>query len=629
MRTPILFCVALSSLAVQPSLATDPIVTLPQSKITYRGILRGTVEDFHNIKFADDTSGSRRFAPPKPYSPPPGSEVDATVPGPACPQTRAAIPPFFSETPNQSEDCLNLQITRPAGTSASSEKLPVVVHITGGGVVKGAADDSNYDAANLVAQSVALNKPIIHVILNWRLTIFGFARLPVLKEQKSLNVGMRDQRAGYQWIKDNIEAFGGDPNRITAFGLSSGGTLSSLHLMTYGGERGVPFTQAWVMSGPPGTALNITSDATEIHTYAVAENLGCKPEGSKDEAILACLREVPMDKLTEAAMAYSVANHPPAGLFTFIPSVDDDFIPGRQSALYKAGKFVKGVPMVFGWAQDDGATSVGPAPIFQTEEDMKAPIKNFAHQLDDDDYKKLFALYPAQDFEIDVQNYEARKAESDPVVPVHYFRVARIMRDLLFSCSSIDFGFEMTRQSQKVEAFQGVYHYTMNQSMVTPLFRAAGMPWLGTVHGSDLDYFYNNLFPREKVSEEDLKLSDTMIASFVNFAYTGRPHVEDDPSWPESFQDVDKGRAESPNAFNIKVLGGPLGTGAAHLAPRSRQYDDDDDDSGTMQIPLGDGHFEYGEMESPMDSNRKRELTREDLFERCAFINSLSEKLGH
>ncbi|KAJ8119588.1 hypothetical protein ONZ43_g3490 [Nemania bipapillata] len=371
----------------------------------------------------------------------------------------------------------------------------------------------------------------------------------------------------------------------------------------------------------------MTSDATEIHTYAVAENLGCKPKDSGDEAILACLREVPMDKLTEAAMAYSVANHPPAGLFTFIPSVDDDFIPGRQSELYKAGRFVKGIPMVFGWAQDDGATNAGPAPLFQTEEDMKVPIKNFAHKIDDDDYGNLFALYPAQDFEIDVEHYEVRKAESDPVVPVHYFRTARIMRDLLFSCSSIDFGFEMTRQSQEVDNFPGVYHYTLNQSMVTPLFRAAGMPWLGTVHGSDLDYFYNNIFPRDQMSEEDLKLSDAMIASFINFAYTGRPNGEDDPSWLESFQDVDKGRAGSPNTFSIKVLGGPLGTGAAHLARRSRQYNDNDTVS--MQIPLGDGHFEYGEMESPTDRIRKQELTREDLFERCAFINSLSEKLGH
>lgn len=122
-----------------------------------------------------------------------------------------------------------------------------------------------------------------HVALNYRLTIFGFARLPILKDQKSLNVGMRDQRAGFQWVKDNIAAFGGDPEKITSFGLSAGGTFTSLHLMTFGGEQGVPFTQAWSMSGPPGTALNMTSDATEIHTRSVAEAAGCsvgKDKGS-------------------------------------------------------------------------------------------------------------------------------------------------------------------------------------------------------------------------------------------------------------------------------------------------------------------------------------------------------------
>ncbi|KAI1122056.1 alpha/beta-hydrolase [Nemania abortiva] len=610
--------------------ATDPVVILPQSKVSYRGVLRSSVEEFHNIRFAHDTSGSGRFAPPRPYSPPHGTEVDATVPGPACPQTRAAIPPFFGETPNQSEDCLNLRITRPAGIEAS--KLPVVVHITGGGVIKGSADESNYDPTNLVEHSASIGKPIIHVVLNWRLTIYGFARLPNLKDQGSLNVGMRDQRAGFQWVKDNIEAFGGDPTRITAFGLSSGGTLSSLHLMTYGGKHGVPFTQAWVMSGPPGTALNITSDATELHTYAVAELLGCRDEGANDEAVLACLREVPMDTLTETAMAYSVANHPPAGLFTFIPSVDDDFLLDRQSSLYEAGNFVKGVPMVFGWAQDDGATNAGPAPMFQSQEDMETPIRNFAHALSDDDYKKLFAQYPEQAFEEDVQRYEARKAESDPNVPVHYFRIARIMRDLLFTCSSIDFGYEMARQSQEKEGFAGVYHYALNQSMVAPLFRAAGMPWLGTVHGSDLDYLYNNIFPRGHLSEEDRELSDTMISYFVNFAYTGRPGGEGHPPWPESFQGWDGLRAGSPDTFNLQVMGGPLGTGAVRLTKRSSQSVTEGqykDTLGSMQIPLGDDHIKYDEMGSLVDQQRQRELQREDIFERCSFIKSLAKKLDH
>lgn len=207
-------------------------------------------------------------------------------------------------------------------------------------MVMGSAYDPHFDPENIIKLSTSIEKPVIYVSLNYRLTIFGFANLETLYDQKSLNVGMRDQRAGFQWIKDNIASFGGDPDSITAFGLSAGGTCISLHTMAYGGEKGVPFTKAWPMSGPPGTALNVTSDAPRLHTIAVAKELGCQTENEKD--ILSCLREVPMEKLTEAAMDYSVANHPPAGLFTFIPSVDGDFIPDRHTVLYKAGRFTKG-----------------------------------------------------------------------------------------------------------------------------------------------------------------------------------------------------------------------------------------------------------------------------------------------
>ncbi|KAI1292953.1 Alpha/Beta hydrolase protein [Xylaria venustula] len=441
---------------------------------------------------------------------------------------------------------------------------------------------------------------------------------------------MRDQRVGLQWVKDNIAAFGGDPNRFTSFGLSSGGTFSSLHLMVYGGERGVSFTQAWVMSGPPGTALNMTSDATETHTYAVAEKLGCSH--SDDEAILDCLREVPMDKLTETAMAYSVENHPPAGLFTFIPTVDGDFLPERQSALYKAGKFVKNIPMVFGWTQDDGATNAGPAHMFEAENDMKTPVKNFAHTLTDDDYARLFSLYPARSFEEDVHNYEARKAENDPEAPVHYFRIARIMRDLLFTCSSIDFGFEMTKQSQSLEGFPGVYHYVLNHSMITPLFHAAGMPYLGAVHGSDMDYLYNNMFPRDQMSESDSNVSDTLIMSFLNFAYTGQPHGEGLPLWPQSFPELDEPdvsqiELDCPQYLNLRVIGGQLGKGAVPLTKELSEPTANDQE-GTIEFPFSD-NVQYKEMEPQMHQERQRQVDRENLLERCAFISSLAEKLGH
>jgi len=316
---------------------SNPVVEL--NKVTFRGIAANNVEHFLNIRYAYDTSGQRRFAPPEPYLYPEGQEVNATAPGPACPQDKAALPPFFDETPEISEDCLNLRISRPAGTKAG-DKLPVVVHLHGGGVIKGSAYDSHFDPDNLLSLSTSLGKPVIYVALNYRITIFGFARLPVLKEQNAMNIGMRDQRAAFEWVKDNIAAFGGDPERVTSFGLSAGGTFTSLHLTSYGGKKGVPFTQGWAMSGPTGTSVNMTSDATEHHTRAVAENVGCDI-GKSDEDILACLREVPMEELTKKAMKYSIKNMPPQGTFTFIPAVDGDFIPDRPSVLYRSGNFVK------------------------------------------------------------------------------------------------------------------------------------------------------------------------------------------------------------------------------------------------------------------------------------------------
>lgn len=315
-----------------------PVVYLPHEKITYHGKTIGSIEHFQNIKFAHDTSGPRRFAPPVLYLPTRGSKVDASIEGSACPQTRDAMPPFFAETTKMDEDCLNLRIARHEGTT-SGDKLPVVIWLHGGGVVKGSAYDPHFDPDKLIELSQRMKTPVIYVALNYRLTIFGFARLPLLKAESSLNVGMRDQRAGFQWVKDHIAEFGGDPDRITVFGLSAGGTFASLHLMAFGGEQGVPFNQVWSMSGPPGTALNMTSMVTEYHTNTVASMVRCYQEVESEK--LKCLRAVPMEVLLASAMQHSISNHPPAGLFTFIPSVDDDIFPASPSKLYRTGRFVK------------------------------------------------------------------------------------------------------------------------------------------------------------------------------------------------------------------------------------------------------------------------------------------------
>ncbi|KAF2230602.1 alpha/beta-hydrolase [Viridothelium virens] len=617
-------------------IAAEPTVYNDQTKITYQGKLKDSVEHFQNIKFAQDTSGSRRFAAPEPFLPPANTVVDATNPGPACPQLTSALPPFFSEVDRISEDCLNLYIARPAGLDITLKNdLPVVVWIHGGGVVKGSAYDGHTVPEKMLGLAQTDGKSVIYVAINYRLTIFGFPRSKTLKDNKSLNLGMRDQRMGLQWVKDNIRAFGGDPERITVYGLSAGGTFTSLQQMAFGGKEGAPFQQAWMMSGPPGTAINTTSDATEIHTRAVAELVGCQTDS--DAEMVACLREVPMQKLLDSTMQYSATVHPPTGLFTFIPSIDDDFLPDQPSKLFRNGRFVKGINSVFGWTQDDGALNAGPGHSIRSEEDMMTPIKNFAHALTPEHYARLFSLYPAADFEEDVRNYEARKGQDDPDISVHFFRVSRILRDLLFTCSSIDFGHHIIKYSPP--DFDGVRLYDLNQSVLGPLWKGAGMPYIGVSHGSDTNYIFNGVFPEGEMTQEDTRLSQEFTRNFINFAHTGNPTPEETSiEWPPAYKfvNIDRDTGSEPSGFNLLIVGGPLGTQSVSVpssldSTQQESLDRDDDESGyvgKIQEVLAD-FVGYGKMDPAATSSLQRNIEDQKLLQRCTFINSLSKVLGN
>ncbi|TGO63460.1 hypothetical protein BOTNAR_0100g00200 [Botryotinia narcissicola] len=122
-RTPaslILVFLSITS-AINPS--STPEVIFSESQVTYRGIISSKVEHFHNVKYAADTSGPNRFAPPKPFTPPPGTIIDSSLPGPACPQIKDPMSPFFSAVEEISEDCLHLHIARPSGLDINSKSI--------------------------------------------------------------------------------------------------------------------------------------------------------------------------------------------------------------------------------------------------------------------------------------------------------------------------------------------------------------------------------------------------------------------------------------------------------------------------------------------------------------------------
>lgn len=182
---------------------------------------------FQGIPYAAPPVGPLRFQRPQPPLPWKGVRRCDTW-GPACPQKCSHTPggsPWAVEfyyrdyPPKMDEDCLYLNIWTPAETG--DEKLPVMMWIHGGGAQEGYGYELEFDGEKLCEKGVIL------VTINYRLNIFGFFSHPDLSrensEHASGNYGIMDQRMALLWIKENIAAFGGDPENVTVFGQSGGG----------------------------------------------------------------------------------------------------------------------------------------------------------------------------------------------------------------------------------------------------------------------------------------------------------------------------------------------------------------------------------------------------------------------
>lgn len=167
------------------------------------------VENFLGIRYALEPLGAQRFKPPADVSMT-KSTFDASEFGPMCIQVSDNM------DPNESEDCLYLNVVRPAGTS-SGQKLPVVVHFHGGSFVSGSG--ASRGMATMVSWS---SEPIIGVSVNFRLGALGFLSSGLMSRVGALNLGLQDQLAALKWVKQNIDGFGGDPSKVTIMGDSAG-----------------------------------------------------------------------------------------------------------------------------------------------------------------------------------------------------------------------------------------------------------------------------------------------------------------------------------------------------------------------------------------------------------------------
>lgn len=273
----------------------------------------------------------------------------------------------------QSEDCLYLNIIRPAGLKDTSG-LPVATWIHGGGLFMGGAANPRYNLSFIVNQSVALGTPFIGVSLNYRLSAFGF---PTGKEALSegvTNLGFRDQRLALRWINENIAAFGGDPDKVTIFGESSGAESVAAQILAYNGRDDGLFRGAIAESGfgapldrfPGG--FNGTQRMQDTYDSLVSSVPSCENLVGLQES-LACLRKAPLIEIHQALTASNGR--------TWAPVLDGDFFTDYTTNQLENGRFNK-VPILIGANTDEGASfGVGRRPNggnVDTDDEMREAI---------------------------------------------------------------------------------------------------------------------------------------------------------------------------------------------------------------------------------------------------------------
>jgi para-nitrobenzyl esterase len=240
--------------------AAAPVVGTTSGRV--RGFFDDDLQIFRGMRYGADTA-PRRFQAPQP--PQPWRAVaDAVHFGAASPQPGGE--------PNQSEDCLFLNVMAPRARPA--RPLPVIVYLHGGAYASGSGSSPLYDGATLCREGAVV------VTVNHRLNLFGYLYLPGFADAG--NAGTLDLVLALRWVRDNIAAFGGDPDCVTLLGQSGGGAKIAT-LMATPAARGL-FHRAVTMSGQQITASGPLH--AQGRTRALLERLGIAP---LDAAMLATM----------------------------------------------------------------------------------------------------------------------------------------------------------------------------------------------------------------------------------------------------------------------------------------------------------------------------------------------------
>lgn len=434
-----------------------------------RGASAEGVDVWRGIPYAAAPVGPLRWRPPQPAAAWRGTR-DATRFGPICPQDER---PSSVGMP-QSEDCLTLNIYAPAKRAAG--RLPVMFWIHGGSFRWGAGSLPAYEGSAFVRQGVVL------VTINYRLDRLGRFGHPALTRAQAgeplANYGLMDQVAALHWVRDNIAAFGGDPQHVTIFGFSAGG-VSVNGLMVAPSAAGL-FQRAIAQSG------GISMDATQRLREPAGRFKALEQDGLEFAASfgIADNDEAPA-RLRALGVAQILAY--PQKDSSMNPVVDGSFIPGDIGLAFHEGR-QHAVPYLAGANSWEGSL-IRP---------FKLPLAAILLGVSPERARQVYGDLP------------------DETLKETYFG------DSLFRAPAWMLAADMAA----VRAPAWLYYY----SYVDEAERGRAP---GAAHGAEVGHLFRHpLHPGEKLSEHDLAVSEPLRRYWVQFARAGDPNAPGLPAWP-------------------------------------------------------------------------------------------------
>ncbi|MCX5043644.1 carboxylesterase/lipase family protein [Aldersonia sp. NBC_00410] len=327
--------------AVEPVIGAGPVVETTCGPV--RGVREDSTSIWRSIPYAASIAGPGRFRAPRP--PEPWTQIrDCTKFGEIAPQSLNNFVPV-ADGLHEGPDCLWLNVFAPAYAvapdSSSTRPLPVMVWIHGGAYCLGTGAQTIYDGRRLAALG-----DVVVVTINYRLGAFGFIDFSSMSSddaQFDSNLGLRDQIAALEWVRDNIASFGGDPDKVTIFGESSGGA-SVTTLLTIPATEGL-FHRA-IAQSPPATSVYGPERAANVASLFL-DLLGLTPRMAAD------LYEMPAGRIAEATnrLIDKVATTVP-GTLAIAPVVDGELIPRYPVSAFRKG-LAHPVPLIIGTNKDE------------------------------------------------------------------------------------------------------------------------------------------------------------------------------------------------------------------------------------------------------------------------------------